>query len=477
MQKTKLIQLLSTLTIEEFRRLKKMLRSPFFTSNKNYLKLYEVLKKFYPDFSNPKLTKTYLFQRVYDGNRYNDNKLRMLIRDFTELVEDYMLWLEIKKDKHAYDNQMLSVYLKRDLFQWYERERQKLVKTINQAPFRDLEFYNEMYLLDFNYFFHPLTPKTELQDEVLIRLMQNVDNQFFMAKHRIMSEMLNRRNIKEINYEVKYTEAIEQECTNGFLSQNVVFKIYCLMGELSSNNQPEKLFFEIKNLLNKYQSFIRRIDLSLFITQLINFGIKRINNGDQSYYKQVWELYKLALEKDLVLEHQRLTSITFGNIVIVGCYAGEFEWTKKFIETYKIYLDEEHRVTTVGIQLGLWYFHQNDFDSAYELFLKYSFTASYQPKARFYLVRTLFEQFLMDNISYDFLIAQVEAFEKLLYRNHLLATYHQKVFLNSLQLLKKLIHLIVKGEKQSYVSFEKDIQKRRNIVAKSWFLQKVAILQ
>ena len=54
-----------------------------------------------------------------------------------------MLWQTIKSDKHSYDNQMLSVYLKRDLFQWYERERQSIIKKINQAPFRDLEFYNE----------------------------------------------------------------------------------------------------------------------------------------------------------------------------------------------------------------------------------------------------------------------------------------------------------------------------------------------
>jgi hypothetical protein len=480
MLQTKLIQLLSTLTVDEYRRFKKMLKSPFFTTSPHFLKLYEVLKKYHPLFENQKLTKEYVYNRVFARNKYDENKMRMLMRDFTSLVEDYLIWIDLKSQKQERAKRMLSVYLKRDLFVWYERDRKRLLKELEKQPYRDLEYYNELYHLDFDYFFHPLTSKRDLHDDILQRLMDSIDRQFILAKYRIMSEMKNRERIKTKNYELRFLQLINSKEVNEFLHENVFYQLYTLLFQLPNEENIEPFFQKLKLFFIAHIDKIRRVDQSLFLGQLINLGVREINNGNSIYYSEVLDLYKVGLENDLIIERQQMTVATFGNIVTVGCHAEDFEWVETFIETHQLFLDAKVRETTVAINLGLWHFYQNNFDAAYDLFLQHSFAGAYQPKARFYLIRTLFEQFLLDESLYDFLMAQIEAFEKLLYRNHLLAAYHQEVFLNSVQLLKKLVHLILKREKphQARTIFTKELNQKKNIVAKTWFLKKIdAILQ
>ena len=99
MRDNKLIKILKLLDKEELRRFKKMLQSPFFTTNEHLPKLYTYLIRYAPEFISLKLNKSLLFAYLFPGKKYNDNKLRMLLRAFTRHLEDFLVIKEVRNNE------------------------------------------------------------------------------------------------------------------------------------------------------------------------------------------------------------------------------------------------------------------------------------------------------------------------------------------------------------------------------------------
>lgn len=97
MQEIKLIILLKNLNKEEFRRLGKFLNSPFFNYAIPPIRLYEALKKFYPNFDSPKMTKEYIWKKVHSKEAFQTNKFWQLTSKLTRLVEQFLIHIELDK--------------------------------------------------------------------------------------------------------------------------------------------------------------------------------------------------------------------------------------------------------------------------------------------------------------------------------------------------------------------------------------------
>ena len=246
MQQSKLIQLFSTLSPEELRRFRKLLQSPFFTTNEHLLKLFDVLKKYAPAFDSPKLTKTQIFQRVFPNAAYDDNKMRTLMKNYTKLLEDFLLYTETAEQDRQ--QALLQVYAKRNLYPLYQRNRIRLLQSMEEKPYRDFEYYQTRYTFDFDYFFHPQTPKHTLQDDALFHLMESIDMQFILAKYRITSEMKNRERILPRKYDIRFLSAIDKEGSI-LLESNILIGLFKLLFKLYETDEVFA-FEQLKKKIN-----------------------------------------------------------------------------------------------------------------------------------------------------------------------------------------------------------------------------------
>ena len=70
---TKALKLLQALDQEEFLRLGKFLRSPFYNYNKTIVALYEHLKKYYPALDSNKLEKEKVWAKLYPGKAFHES--------------------------------------------------------------------------------------------------------------------------------------------------------------------------------------------------------------------------------------------------------------------------------------------------------------------------------------------------------------------------------------------------------------------
>ena len=438
MKGIKLFTLLAALSPQEFKNLKKAVESPLFNTNIKTTNLYHSLRQSYPIFPTNQQFKTKIFRKIFGAIPYNDNQLRRVFTDLKIVVEEYLLYLEnSQKEKHR-KKMLLQIYKERNLPVFFEKNTLQLQAELDEKPFRDLEYYQEKFTLDFDYFFHPLTQKHTLEDEMLVRLMDSVDMQFALAKFRIGSEMKNRERILSKKYKIRFLDLVKSEIQNDFFEQNSTLQLFALLFEMYEPEKERTIFYQLKSLLAQEIKNLRRVDQSLFLTQLINYATRQINIGNADFYSQALDLYRIGLAQELVLDNKRINEAVFGNIVLLGCQAKEFNWTENFIQEYAIFLGDSIKEDTIALNFGIWHFYQNEFDKAHQKFTSHSFSLAFQQKVRLYLIRTVFELFLQDASYYDLLISQIEATEKFLHRSKLIRQNRKEANLNSILLLKKL---------------------------------------
>jgi hypothetical protein len=184
---------------------------------------------------------------------------------------------------------------------------------------------------------------------------------------------------------------------------------------------------------------INRREQQNILHHLINHCVRLINRGVTRHRQELFELYRLGIENDLLIENNRITEIAFSNIVAVGASLQAFDWTRGFIDRYAGFLKEETREDVKALSLALWYFHHKLYGLAEHALLGHGFSDLLNLlKSRCLLIRTYFEQFLLDHTNYFFLIDQIEAFEKFIRRNKQMAKDKTTTYLNFLKLTKKL---------------------------------------
>ena len=85
------------LSPDEFKRFSRLVNSPFFNTNPTQVELYKLLKKEYPDFDSPKLSKEKVFQKLYPGRTFHYHRMSNIMSEMTRLVEEFLTQVEMER--------------------------------------------------------------------------------------------------------------------------------------------------------------------------------------------------------------------------------------------------------------------------------------------------------------------------------------------------------------------------------------------
>jgi hypothetical protein len=90
LKNTKLINLLRTFNAAEIRKFRDFVNSPYFNKNKNIISLYNEIHNFYPEFDAEKLNEEILFEKIFNGEKYDYFKFRNIVSDLYNLGLEYL---------------------------------------------------------------------------------------------------------------------------------------------------------------------------------------------------------------------------------------------------------------------------------------------------------------------------------------------------------------------------------------------------
>lgn len=473
MKHPKLYSLLKALTKEEFKRLRKVVLSPAYTSSPKLITLYHFLQNQYPDFDESLSGRRKLFAKLFPEQPYKDQKFRRVFTDMIQVVEHYYVMLELEKNNYKKEKILTDALCNRNILDLFERKTVYLLGQLDKTPMRNADYFLKKAILYNDLYFHPGYNRYDLKDQTLEALSQHLDGYFSLVKMRIKIAAENKMKILNKEYNLCFLDAIEEENRNGLLSNNTIFQLYQMAGELLQQKSAID-FDEYQQLLFDNLQHLDGEDQRVLFYNGLNYVIRQSNKGYVEYVETALSWYRLGLDKHLLVHNDRISAITFSNIVTHGCLLKEFTWVHKFIESNKKYLPTDIIEEEIICCEAIIHLYQKEFKEVTTKLVNYSFSDPYILRTRGILIQSYFELFLVERSNYEVLVNALYSFENFMYQNRRFSEERTRPYINLVQILKGLIKRMT--DKEDLVAnrmwVKRQLDTRVHVIAKRWLLEK-----
>ncbi len=471
MQSSKLLTLISGLDTSEFRWLHKFLKSPFYNTNEKVLRLFEYIKKYYPDLASPKLAKEITFQYLFPKEKFSPQKMRKLMHELATLVEDFMVAQHFQKHKFARKKILTKELGQRNLYGLFEKNSEELTSDLDKLPYRDKDYFLEQYQNAYQLFAHPSTNPQQDFIPKLFQMSDKLDQFYFLQKMQLNSVLESAKHIYQVKETLPFYEPIAQEIKNRELEKTSVFHLYSLVIQLFQTQDTEEIFNQLYDAFFDKKDNLGEKDKTFILKYLINFVLGKTNEGNEEYVEKGLTLYKVGLTDNLLITKNRMTERTFINIAWSSSFLRDFEFTLDFIKNYKQFLNEERREEIVILTKANLYFNLEDYNYVIELLSINSFSIIVDKlRCKLLLLKSYFELYLQDESYHNFTVTQIENFERNIRREEKISSTKKLGYLNFSKFFKKLIDF--KTQKISLSKFEYDLEKTATISNRPWIKNK-----
>ncbi len=471
------ISLLKSFSEKELAGFSLFIANQYFNSDKVIPNLLNVLKKNvirYDSYDSAQETKLYYSIFGEDKSSHTDlssaqkSRLNSKYNTLTRLAERFLCVNAIEKET-AIKNQLLyKELLNKKQYALFNRHINKEKKVLESQDKIDLEFHNNALVVEQAVLDH--AHQTSNLGEVNLQdLNYQYDVQYILKKLGLYITMLSNESI----YEKKYNKASMQIALD--LIQLSDYKDHALINlTYSTVNliiQQNKIAFDsLLTLLDRQWLEITKDDLNVFYNVSINYCAKKLRRGE-NMYKNIFDIYRMMHEKDLLVEGSVFPESKLKNIVAVCCKVGEFNWAKNIIDNYRQYIRKPIRESVCHFHFGALAFYQQDYNLALHHFIRVeSIDINHDVNCRALLLRSHYE---VDS-DYDERTVQIfRSTEKYFYENKALTSNIKKGYRNFIRTLINLYRIKHFATKMSKERLREKLEQQDLNIDKNWLLQKI----
>ena len=467
MKKSKLITVFNSLTKRDVREFSKFVRSPFFNQQEELITFWEYLVeckqhlKLIP-------TKEQVFEQLYPKQKYKDTKVRLVMSDLFKLIEHYLIYEDFFKEEVKGQIRLASVYRERNLRKLFDQTVRNVEEEQAAQFTRNAEYYNESYLLQLEkYQFASISKRTEELN--LQEISDTVDVAYLALKLRHTCFLLSHQRV----YNTEYRFGLLADVIAYIEEQNYLevpaIAVYYYCYHSLTRAEEVVYFHKFKQQIVEYSGLFPKGEMRDLYLLAINFCIKKINEGNEDYAKEVLDLYKEGLKQEIFLINGILSRFTYRNIVAIGLKMGNYEWVESFSHTYKFSLEKKYQESVYSYALGHLEYERKNFQEALTLLKR----AEHSDLLINLVAKTLLLKIYYELDELDILESHLDSMKTFLRRKKVIG-YHQANYLNIINFTKKLISV------NPYDKAEKKILQQKieaeALIEKEWLLAQLDLL-
>lgn len=444
MVKSSLIQSLCKLNKKEVERFFLFVKSPYYNSNKNVIKLIEYLLLHFGNFNYENCSKEMIHRNVYSNNKFDYVQLRRLFSSTLKLLEE-MLIIEYRNENEmeTYLN-LLNVLIQKNMNKRVEKTIQK-IENILATPTNSKksdEYYLKYKIIDTLDGWY-VSQLDYTKPHFLQQKTDALDKHYLLEKLFQTCGMLNRQNTlagtsKPIEYDYSLVETLDQYISNNdYFKDEIALNIYHKLYKSLVDENDEKNYFELCELVeNNIELFDRANGADIYVN-LMNFAARRINEGKKHFLSHIFEIQKSMLKNGFLMDDGIITDLSFQNLVTTSLGLKEFKWAKNFIDEYHTYLPENIKKNAYNYNLAVYYCEINNYEKAHNLLSNIEYNnLIYSLNARAMLLRIYFE-----TNEANALEAHANAFKVYLMRNKMINKEKYRKFYNLFRFTQSLFKI------------------------------------
>ncbi len=479
MVKSNLVELVKTFSPREIKEFGEYLASPFFNKNEGVIKLYDHLRKYFPDFDEKNMQKEFVFTKIFPNADYNDGFMRTLMFNLNKLAEDFLTYREFTSDSFSTDKYLLESYSRRKLDKQFGRK----LKTVYDNLEKSSDTKDEMYFYK-KYSLERLLNRFDAvrMDSLLkthnARLgdtgneSEDLIKYFILALMKRYREILNKKYIYNIDYNLKFIDELVNHLHTHKYDDIPLMEFYFRFIQLMDGIDKEKNYLFVKNFLMKNHSMFSKPEgYGLFIGLCNVAGKEKVNNWE----KELFVLYKFILENDLYSNDGlgKITFIEFISIIFVALRLEEYDWVEDFVDKFKHKLDESEKQNAANFGYARLNFARGNFRKANEYLSKVHFEALYYKIwVKGLQIRIYYEMGWLDEA-----LSQIDSFRHFLSSNAMITKHVAKLNSVFIKMTKRLIAARTYMQKKDISALRQDVEKDIDINSREWLMKKINELE
>ncbi len=486
MKKSSIILVLRTFNSQETKRFGLYLRSPFFNTNTNVVKMYDIIKKKQSDFENNGLTKEFIFKKLYPKEEYNDERMRFLMSELLRHALDFLKYINNNsgfEEIHA-DINFLRVLNNRNLDKLFIKHLKIVEKFFDKENnFNPFLFRLLIDLESEKINFYISKDRQQESSEAILKKGEYLLFYFLVEILKARKDLLINKIVFNADFEINLVE----EFVNNFKFEKILYYLkensfkfypivaiyyYSFMAQLNFKDESyknlKKLLEENINLFNQGEKY------NLYRT-LESCCWEKVRSGDKSFGNKLFEIYKYILKEGLnKYEDKSYFRIDyFRNMVINGLNIKEFEWTEKFIIQYVNELAPEHRENMYNFCAALIHFEKGNFEKSLEFITNVSYEYFYlKVDVKNLLLKVYYELNLFEQAN-----SLIDSYKHFLSKNKTLSEVFKTINGAFLNFYIRLIKIKTGDDSVSIKELKTELSKIPHLAHKRWTLEKVDELE
>lgn len=464
MEKTKLLQLLNSLSAWELRNLEQFLRSPFHNQRDDVLRLLGFYRqqrdKRKPDFSDAAATRA-----VWPGKAPSAVDYPNLRSYLFKLVEKYLAAEEILGDELLMKMRLAKAYKRLNKADSFEQTARDLKGVLEKQPLRNPEYLRWQFELEYEMLDHDIS-RSHLKEATLDAVAKMLDAHYFAEKLKLACAQLAFLGIRpeksdlDLLPEKEIVDFLKQK-TEWLLQPAIAVYYNAFLAFTEQETEPH--FREVRRLLRDCQAQFTGRELGDVCRICLNYCIKQANQGDLSYAHEGLELYRFGIEQGFLLAEGHLPHNTYINAAAFAVSLIEHEWAERFIEDYKNNVAREHRENAYIFCLARLRYAQGNYREAMPLLAEFSTDYPYH----FLIAKKMLCKIFYEQEDVDPLESLLDSMRVYLQRHEMdkAIKEHFKLFINLMTRLVKLVPRNSKAKERLLI----DIEEIPLAADKEWF--------
>ncbi|HET8963240.1 MAG TPA: hypothetical protein VFM99_05050, partial [Chitinophagales bacterium] len=328
----KVISALHSLSQAKRRRFSKFLHSPYFNTRVKVIALGDYITELQ---SEEYWDSTQAFTIVFGNKKFEPLPLNNVLSDLYKLLERFLRIeaMEQADDlKHAAEVKGILNIGAPSVTKAFLRKKEK--QNIQDA-------FGKYQLNKLSDQFHFQQTRKNNNDD-LIASQKNFTTHFLQQQLRTWCELLNRSNILSLKFDnnelSKFKIVLNQ--FEDDLQKNPSINLYYAIFQWLNNPVDDNWYIDFPKNLISHLDKLSENNAKEICAYVQNYCVKRINEGKENFLRELFNLFRLMISKNLITDNNTLSQWTYKNIVTTGLRLKEFKETEQFIHEWYIKLPE-----------------------------------------------------------------------------------------------------------------------------------------
>ena len=476
---SKALDILGSLSSKEFNQFGKYLDT-FFVSNRNLKKLYMYLKKYYPSFENPRLSKINMHKAVYSESAFNDSRTRKLLSDMYKEAENFISISHLKKNKLINDKILLDEFDVRTLDNMFYAKYDEINSFLDSEGAHSYQFLEKHLVEWINVSFYL---ERGAQQKIALNVFKRAENlivyflsDMFTTLQDINANKLRYNLSQKVDLAREFIQSLDTERLFKYIEKNfpgnIILRIYYLSFKAFENMEDEQHYFRLKKLVNNNLKRLHENSRRAAVTFLINYCVRQVTLNRHSFDKELSENYNVFIKNKLykVSGENYLRIDLF--LHILGNYfkMGRISEAAEFLNENIKVIQPIHRKNMLTLCNAMIEFEKGEFGrSLMNASQLKSNTKLYKDTLKILILKNNFEL-----KNYETAFENAANYRKSLENNEAIPEKLKEKSLAFLAYFNRLIKLINKGPStKQVIELRNEVTSNANLNESKWLLKKI----